>query len=202
MNGWTGLSYPAIASFKVPLQGGNRSPNVFSKCAQSKAEKSGRVAGVGKSSLRPGSMVSTVCSERCGSLARICCAHSYREVYPLPAKWYIPHCSWIRSYRFSWFRASSRPVISASMRAHVGLPTWSSTIFNILFLRAQPSTLLTKLLPRKLYTQLARKIKKASLACFIFSSPINLLFPYTFNGLVGSVSVYVRFRSEERRVGK
>ncbi len=57
MTGWAGLSYPAIASFKVPLQGGNRSPNVFSKCEQSKAEKSGRVAGVGKSSLRPGSMV-------------------------------------------------------------------------------------------------------------------------------------------------
>lgn len=54
---WAGLDYPAIASFKVSLQGGNRSPNVFSKYEQSKAEKSGRVAGVGKSSLCPGSMV-------------------------------------------------------------------------------------------------------------------------------------------------
>ena len=50
------LGYPVIASFKVLLHGGNRSPNVLSKRVQSNAEKSGRVAGVGNSALRPGSM--------------------------------------------------------------------------------------------------------------------------------------------------
>ena len=50
------LGYPVIASFKVLLHGGNRSPNVLSKRVQSNAEKSGRVAGVGNSALCPGSM--------------------------------------------------------------------------------------------------------------------------------------------------
>ena len=56
MADWVESGYPVIASFKVPLQGGIRSPNVLSKREQSNAEKSGRVAGVGNSSLRPGSM--------------------------------------------------------------------------------------------------------------------------------------------------
>ena len=56
MTDWVELSYPVIASFKVLLHGGNRSPNVSSKREQSNAEKGGRVAGVGNSSLRPGSM--------------------------------------------------------------------------------------------------------------------------------------------------
>ena len=50
------LGYPVIASFKVLLHGGNRSPKVLSKRVQSNAEKSGRVAGVGNSALYPGSM--------------------------------------------------------------------------------------------------------------------------------------------------
>ena len=56
MTDWVALGYPVRASFKVLLHAGKRSPNVFSKRVQSKAEKSGRVAGVGNSSLRPGSM--------------------------------------------------------------------------------------------------------------------------------------------------
>ena len=55
MTDWVALGYPVIASFKVLLHAGKRSPNVFSKSVQSNAEKSGRVAGVGNSSLRPGS---------------------------------------------------------------------------------------------------------------------------------------------------
>ena len=55
MTDWVALGYPVIASFKVLLHAGKRSPNVFSKRVQSNAEKSGRVAGVRNSSLRPGS---------------------------------------------------------------------------------------------------------------------------------------------------
>ena len=51
------LSYRVIASCKVLFQGGNCRPNVASNREQSNAEKSGRTAGVGNSSLNAGSMV-------------------------------------------------------------------------------------------------------------------------------------------------
>ena len=48
--------YSAIARFSMPFHSGMRKPKTLSKWVQSSAEKRGRAAGVGNSSLEAGSM--------------------------------------------------------------------------------------------------------------------------------------------------
>ena len=71
-----GLYQLRIADSNAARHAGRPCSNVSANFEQSNAENNGRVAGVGNSSLRTGSMVRTSCSVRLGSLARIAFAHS------------------------------------------------------------------------------------------------------------------------------
>jgi hypothetical protein len=146
----------------------------------SSTEYAGRVAGVGYSHVEIARTDVHVCSARRGSCSRMAVAKPCQLVWPAAVMWYTPLASsstWRSPAGARRDAANTWAVAAAIMRLHVGAPTWSSTTRISARLRASSSIVRRKLRPRRPYTQLVLKIRKAPPASCSARSPASFVRP-------------------------